>query len=109
MADQYLAIVVPGRIFRKSYEEKNLSRVLEDSGTLTSSLVPWNTCGAFMLTTLGVHPFAYLPFAFLNLINPIVSIIYGYTGFTMEKDEILSPSEEIDDSSSSQELINEAD
>ena len=114
MADQYLAIVVPGRMFRKSYEEKNLklknlSRVLEDSGTLTSSLVPWSTCGAFMLTTLGVHPFAYLPFAFLNLINPIVSIIYGYTGFTMEKDEILSPSEEIDDSSSSQELINEAD
>ena len=112
MADQYLAIVVPGRMFRKSYEEKNLklknlSRVLEDSGTLTSSLVPWSTCGAFMLTTLGVHPFAYLPFAFLNLINPIVSIIYGYTGFTMEKDEILSPSEEIDDSSSSQELINE--
>ncbi|MGL5780027.1 Na+/H+ antiporter NhaC [Cetobacterium sp.] len=112
MADQYLAIVVPGRMFRKSYEEKNLklknlSRVLEDSGTLTSSLVPWSTCGAFMLTTLGVHPFAYLPFAFLNLINPIISIIYGYTGFTMEKDEILSPSEEIDDSSSSQELINE--
>ena len=114
MADQYLAIVVPGRMFRKSYEEKNLklknlSRVLEDSGTLTSSLVPWSTCGAFMLTTLGVHPFAYLPFAFLNLINPIISIIYGYTGFTMEKDEILSPTEEIDDSSSSQELINEID
>lgn len=114
MADQYLAIVVPGRMFRKSYEEKNLklknlSRVLEDSGTLTSSLVPWSTCGAFMLTTLGVHPFAYLPFAFLNLINPIISIIYGYTGFTMEKDEILSPTEEIDDSSSSQELINETE
>ncbi|MHA4990556.1 Na+/H+ antiporter NhaC [Cetobacterium somerae] len=114
MADQYLAIVVPGRMFRKSYEEKNLklknlSRVLEDSGTLTSSLVPWSTCGAFMLTTLGVHPFAYLPFAFLNLINPIVSIIYGYTGFTMEKDEIISSTEEIDDSSSSQELINELD
>ena len=62
-----------------------------------------------MLTTLGVHPFAYLPFAFLNLINPIVSIIYGQTAFTMEKDEIISPNEEIDDSSSSQELINEID
>lgn len=112
MADQYLAIVVPGRMFRKSYEEKNLklknlSRVLEDSGTLTSSLVPWSTCGAFILTTLGVHPFAYLPFAFLNLINPVVSVIYGYTGFTMEKDEIISSTEEIDDSSNSQELINE--
>lgn len=91
MADQYLAIVVPGRMFRKSFLDKNLklknlSRALEDSGTLTSSLVPWSTCGAFMLTTLGVHPFAYLPFAFLNLINPIVSIIYGFTGFTMEKE-----------------------
>lgn len=111
MADQYLAIVVPGRMFRKSYEEKNLklknlSRVLEDSGTLTSSLVPWSTCGAFMLTTLGVHPFAYLPFAFLNLINPIVSVIYGYTGFTMEKDEIIS-TEETDDSLNTQELIDE--
>lgn len=101
MADQYLAIVVPGRMFRKSYEEKNLklknlSRVLEDSGTLTSSLVPWSTCGAFMLTTLGVHPFAYLPFAFLNLINPIVSIIYGYSGFTMEKDDDIENEKELE-------------
>lgn len=101
MADQYLAIVVPGRMFRKSYEEKNLklknlSRVLEDSGTLISSLVPWSTCGAFMLTTLGVHPFAYLPFAFLNLINPIVSIIYGYSGFTMEKDDDIESEKELE-------------
>lgn len=89
-ADQYLSIVVPGRMFRKAFEErglhpKNLSRVLEDAGTLTSPLIPWNTCGAFMFTALGVHPFAYLPFAFLNLINPVVSVIYGYTGITMEK------------------------
>ncbi len=103
MADQYLAIVVPGRMYRKSFEEKNLkmknlSRVLEDSGTLTSSLVPWSTCGAFMMTTLGVHPFAYLPFAFLNLINPIVSVIYGYTGFTMEKNSDIEsdPEEDIE-------------
>jgi len=52
---------------------------------MTSALIPWNTCGAFMFATLGVHPFAYLPYAFLNLINPIVSVIYGYTGITMEK------------------------
>jgi len=64
---------------------KNLSRCLEDSGTLTSALVPWNTCGAFMSTTLGVATIAYLPFCFLNLINPLVSIFYGYTGITMEK------------------------
>ncbi|WP_129599163.1 Na+/H+ antiporter NhaC [Anaerophilus nitritogenes] len=90
MSDQYLAIVVPGRMFKKKYEEqglhpKNLSRVLEDTGTLTSSLVPWSTCGAFMSTTLSVHPFAYLPYAFLNLINPVVSVLYGYIGFTMDK------------------------
>ena len=88
--DQYLAIVLPGRMYKEMYDErglhpKNLSRVLEDAGTLTSPLIPWNTCGAYMYASLGVHPFAYLPFAFLNLINPIVSIIYGYTGITMEK------------------------
>ncbi|MFH1852160.1 MAG: Na+/H+ antiporter NhaC [Candidatus Neomarinimicrobiota bacterium] len=88
--DQYLAIVLPGRMFKKIYDErglkpKNLSRILEDAGTLTSSLIPWNSGGAFMFATLGVYPFAYLPFAFLNLINPLVSIFYGYTGFTIEK------------------------
>lgn len=88
--DQYLSIVIPGRIYRDIYHDKglhpkNLSRCLEDFGTITSPLVPWNTCGAFMATALGVHPFAYLPYAFLNLINPLVSIIYGYTGITMEK------------------------
>lgn len=88
--DQYLAIVIPGRMYKDVYKErglhpKNLSRVLEDSGTLTSPLVPWNTCGSFMHQTLGVHPFAYAPFAFVNLFNPLISIFYGYTGITMEK------------------------
>lgn len=88
--DQYLSIVIPGRMYKPMFDElnlhpKNLSRCLEDSGTLTSPLIPWNTCGAFMYTTLGVHPFAYLPYAFLNLLNPLVSIFYGYTGITMEK------------------------
>lgn len=64
---------------------KNLSRVLEDSGTLTSPLIPWNTCGSYMHASLGVHPFAYLPYAFLNLINPLISLFYGFTGITMEK------------------------
>lgn len=87
--DQYLSLVLPGRMFKPIYDEKrlhpkNLSRVLEDAGTLTSALIPWNTCGAFMMSTLGVHPFAYLPYAFLNLINPIISVFYGYTGITME-------------------------
>ena len=54
---------------------------------MTSPLVPWNTCGAYMAATLGVATFAYLPFAFFNLINPVVSVIYGFTGFTIEKIE----------------------
>lgn len=89
-ADQYMAIVAPGRMYKKAYEKqglhpKNLSRVLEDAGTLTSPLVPWNTCGAFMWATLGVYPLAFLPYAFLNLINPILSILYGYVGISMHK------------------------
>ena len=89
-SDQYMAIVIPGRMYRKAFEArklhpKNLSRILEDSGTLTSPLIPWNTCGAFMHATLGVSPLVYLPYAFLNLTNPLVSIFYGYTGITMEK------------------------
>jgi NhaC family Na+:H+ antiporter len=89
-ADQYIAIVLPGKMYRAEFKKrgldaKNLSRVIEDSGTLTSPLVPWNTCGAYMAATLGVATFAYLPFVFFNLINPVVSVIYGFTGFTMVK------------------------
>lgn len=91
-ADQYIAIVLPGKMFKAEFERrhldpKNLSRVVEDSGTLTSPLVPWNTCGAFMASTLGVATIAYLPFAFFNLINPVVSMIYGFTGFTIRRME----------------------
>ncbi|HQH46669.1 MAG TPA: Na+/H+ antiporter NhaC family protein, partial [Candidatus Aminicenantes bacterium] len=52
---------------------------------LTSPLIPWNSCGAFMGATLGISPLLYLPFAFLNLSNPLVSIFYGYTGITIHK------------------------
>jgi NhaC family Na+:H+ antiporter len=91
-ADQYIAIVLPGKMYKAEFEKrgidtKNLSRVIEDSGTLTSPLVPWNTCGAFMAGTLGVATTAYLPFAFLNLINPLISILYGFTGFTIKRVE----------------------
>ncbi len=91
-ADQYLAIVLPGRMYRAEFRRRglkarNLSRAIEDAGTLTSPLVPWNTCGAFMASTLGVATFAYLPFALFNLINPLVSLIYGFTGFTIVKIE----------------------
>lgn len=89
-ADQYISIVLPGKLYKAEFQkrnldQKNLSRIIEDSGTLTSPLVPWNTCGAYMAVTLGVATFAYLPFAFFNLINPIVSVIYGYTGFTIRR------------------------
>ena len=85
-ADQFIAIVLPGRMFkdefrRRGLHEKNLARVLEDSGTITSPLVPWNTCGAYMAATLGVPTLAYLPFCFFNLVNPLVSMAYGATGF----------------------------
>ncbi len=89
-ADQYIAIVLPGRMFRAEYirrglHEKNLARVLEDTGTITSPLVPWNTCGAYMAATLGVPTLAYLPFCFFNLINPLVSVFYGFAGIRIER------------------------
>ncbi len=94
--DQYLSLVIPGRMYRDAFEKaglapENLSRCLEDSGTLTSPLIPWNTCGAFMWATLGVFPLAYLPFAFLNLLNPLVSLLYGFTGWTMRSAPRKSP------------------
>ncbi|MFA5535439.1 MAG: Na+/H+ antiporter NhaC, partial [Mariniphaga sp.] len=81
-SDQYIAIVVPGRMYRKTYEEKGLkpevlSRTLEDSGTMTSVLVPWNTCGATQSRVLGVSTFDYLPYAFFNLISPLMSILFA--------------------------------
>jgi NhaC family Na+:H+ antiporter len=95
-ADQYIAIVLPGKMYRAEFarrglDAKNLSRVIEDSGTLTSPLVPWNTCGAYMAATLGVATIAYLPFVFFNLINPLVSIVYGFTGFTMKRIDDAEP------------------
>ncbi len=88
--DQYLSIVLPGKMYKDEFRKRglaprNLSRCLEDAGTLTSPLVPWNTCGATMTTYLGVPTLEYLPYAFLNLVNPVVSIIYGFTGITMMK------------------------
>jgi NhaC family Na+:H+ antiporter len=91
-SDQYLAIIVPGRMYRGAFlkrglHPKNLSRALEDSATLTSPLIPWNTCGAYMSGVLGVSSFAYLPFAFLNLFSPMISIFYGFTGITIQRIE----------------------
>ena len=81
-SDQYLAIVVPGKMFEKAYAERglapeNLSRTLEDSGTVTSVLIPWNTCGAYQAGVLGVSVADYFVFAIFNYISPIMTLIFA--------------------------------
>ena len=82
-SDQYLSIVVPGRMFADTYKErgldaKNLSRTLEDSGTVTSVLVPWNTCGATQSIVLGVPTLTFLPYCFFNIISPFMTVAFAY-------------------------------
>ena len=89
-SDQYISIVVPGRMFRKSYQDKGyapelLSRTLEDSGTVTSVLVPWNTCGATQSRVLGVDTWTYLPYCFFNIISPFMSILVAYLNFKIRR------------------------
>lgn len=81
-SDQYLAIVIPGRMYAPIYKERGLkpevlSRSLEDSGTVTSVLIPWNTCGATQAGILGVATFAYAPFAFFNILSPIMTLFFA--------------------------------
>ena len=88
-SDQYMAIVLPGRLYRAEFERRglapvNLSRALEDAGTLTSPLVPWNSCGAYMAATLGVATTAYLPFCFFNLLNPLIAATFAVIGFQVK-------------------------
>jgi len=82
-SDQYLAILVPGRMYADVYRKRglkpeNLSRTLEDSATVTSVLVPWNTCGATQASVLGVATLTYAPYCFFNIISPLMTILYGY-------------------------------
>jgi Na+:H+ antiporter, NhaC family len=84
--DQYIALVLPSRMFRLEFRRRglapqNLSRLAADSGTVTSPLVPWNSCGAFMGAVLGVATLSYLPFAIFNIASPVLSVLYGFTGF----------------------------
>jgi len=88
-SDQYLAIVVPGRMFAATFEKRklapeNLSRTLEDSGTVTSVLIPWNTCGAYQSSVLGVATLTYLPYCFFNILSPFMTIIFGYLGIKIK-------------------------
>ncbi len=89
-ADQYIAIALPGRVFTPEFKDRglapeNLSRLIGDSATVTSVLVPWNTCGAYMAATLGIGTLYYLPFAFFNIANPIISIMIGVLGIGIAK------------------------
>jgi NhaC family Na+:H+ antiporter len=88
--DQYVAIVMPSRVYRVVFRERGiaprmLSRTVEDAGTVTSPLIPWNSCGAYMAGVLGVPTAAYLPYCFFNLLSPVISLIYGLTGFHIER------------------------
>ena len=81
-SDQYLSVIVPGQMYRDAYKDRglasqNLSRTLEDSGTVTSVLVPWNTCGAYHAGVLSVATTSYLPFAIFCLVSPVMSVIYA--------------------------------
>lgn len=94
--DQYIALVLPSRVFRAEFQKRglspyNLSRLAADSGTVTSPLVPWNSCGAFMGAVLGVSTIAYLPFCFFNIFSPVLSVLYGFTGFKIEKTSQIGP------------------
>ena len=87
--DQYIALVLPAKVFRAEFARRdlaptNLSRLAADSGTVTSALVPWNSCGAFMSAVLGVSTLLYLPYAFFNYFSPALSVTYGLTGFQVE-------------------------
>ena len=91
-SDQYLAIVIPGKMFKNAYEERglapeNLSRTLEDSGTVTSALIPWNTCGAYHYGVLGVSVPEYFIYAIFNWMSPIMTLIYA--GFSIKIRKII--------------------
>ncbi|ALO34708.1 sodium:proton antiporter [Colwellia sp. MT41] len=88
-ADQYMAIVMPGRMYKDEYEKRGLdplvlSRTLEDAGTITSPLIPWNTCAVYMSGVLMVSPLDYMFYCFFNWINPILAVVYGFIGFNIK-------------------------
>ena len=89
-SDQYLALVVPGKMFDTAYREKglapeNLSRTLEDSGTVTSVLIPWNTCGAYHSGVLGVSVFDYFVYTFFSYISPFMTLIFAALGIKIKQ------------------------
>ena len=89
-SDQYLALVIPGKMFKKAYEDRelapeNLSRTLEDAGTVTSVLIPWNTCGAYQAGVLGVGVGEYFIYAIFNWLSPIMTLVFAAFKFKIRK------------------------
>jgi NhaC family Na+:H+ antiporter len=89
-ADQYIALVLPARVFRSEFEKRglapqNLSRAVADAGTVTSPLVPWNSCGAYMSAVLGIPTLSYMPYAVFNIVSPILTVVIGYVGFRVQR------------------------
>ncbi|MGN0722111.1 MAG: Na+/H+ antiporter NhaC [Anaerovoracaceae bacterium] len=92
LTDQYLAIMIPGRIFSGEFDRRGLSksflsRTTEDGATLWSPMIPWNGCGAYQSATLGVSNWAFMPWAFMNLINPVLAIVITYLGIGVKYKE----------------------
>jgi len=89
-SDQYISIVIPGEMYNEAFKDHGLkpevlSRTLEDSGTVTSVLIPWNTGGATQARVLGVPTLSYLPYAFFNLISPLMTILFGYLNIKIRR------------------------
>lgn len=99
-ADQYLSVIMTGKLFRELYEEEGyenrlLSRTVEDSATVTSVLIPWNTCGMAQATVLGVSTWIYFPYCFFNLVSPVMSVIVAATGYKIfRKTPVSAPAPE---------------
>jgi NhaC family Na+:H+ antiporter len=89
-SDQYISIVVPGEMYHDAFEDRGLkpevlSRTLEDAGTVTSVLVPWNTGGATQARVLGVPTLSYLPYAFFNIISPLMTVFFAYMNIKIRR------------------------
>jgi len=88
--DQYIAIVLPARMFMVEFRKRGihpetLATAVENSGTVTSPLIPWNSCGAYMSATLGVSTFVYFPYCFFNFLNFLLGMVYGFAGINVQR------------------------
>jgi NhaC family Na+:H+ antiporter len=89
-SDQYMAIAVPGKMYSSTFKDRGLkpevlSRTLEDSGTVTSVLIPWNTCGATQASVLGVATSVYAPYCFFNIISPFMTVLFAYLNIKIRR------------------------